>query len=101
MRNTLRLLVLALVIGPAFSPADKKTDDSLTQINRDVAALDEDVKALQKSQKTQEDKLDAMRQLVQQSLAASSQVTQDMAALKRDLASLLTTSLAASAADQQ
>jgi hypothetical protein len=50
MRNTVRLLVLALVAGVALTPAQKK--DDLLQIQRDVAALDEDVKALQKSQRT-------------------------------------------------
>jgi|SRR5579863_1968521 len=95
MRNTLRLLVLALVAGPAFSPAQKK--DDLLQIQRDVATLDEDVKILQKAQKSQEDKLDAMRQLVQQAVTASNQVTQDMTALQRNL----TASIATTLSDQQ
>src|ERR1700689_3790354 len=91
MRNTLRLLVLALVAGPALTPAQKK--DDLLQIQRDVAALDEDVKALQKSQKSQDEKLDAMRQLVQQAVTASNQVAQDMAVLQRNLTASLTTAL--------
>jgi TolA-binding protein len=94
MRNTLRLLVLALVIGPAFSPADKKSDDNILEIQRDVSALDEKVKALQKSQ---DEKLEALRVLVQQATTASTQVTQDMAALQRTLTTSITTTLS----DQQ
>jgi TolA-binding protein len=95
MRNTVRLLVLALIAGPAFSPAQKK--DDLLQIQRDVANLDEDVKTLQKSQKAQEDKLEAMRVLMQQAVAASAQVSQDMAALQRNL----TASVASTLNEQQ
>ncbi len=91
MRNTVRLLVLALVAGPALTPAQKK--DDFLQIQRDVATLDEDVKALQKSQKSQDDKMDAMKQLVQQAVTASNQVTQDMAALQRNLTASLTATL--------
>jgi TolA-binding protein len=93
MRNTLRLLVLALVVGPAFSPADKKTDDNLLQIQRDIASLDDDVKNLQKAQKSEDDKLEALRLLVQQAVTASTQVSQDMAALQRTLTASVTTAL--------
>lgn len=89
MRNTLRLLVLALVAGPAFAPADKKSDDIL-EIQRDLAALEEKVGALQKSQ---DEKMESLRLLVQQAVTASNQVTQDMTALQRNLTASLTTSL--------
>src|ERR1700683_2521025 len=88
MRDTLRLLVLALVAGPAFSPAQKK--DDILEIQRDVADLAEKVRMLQKSQ---DDKLEALRLLVQQAATASNQVTQDMAALQRNLTASLTTTL--------
>jgi TolA-binding protein len=92
MRNTIRLLVLALVAGPAFSPAQKK--DDILEIQRDVADLAEKVRALQKSQ---DDKLEALRLLVQQATTASTQVTQDMTALQRTLTNNITTTLS----DQQ
>jgi TolA-binding protein len=92
MRNTLRLLVLALVAGPAFSPAQKK--DDILEIQRDVADLAEKVRTLQKSQ---DDKLEALRLLVQQATTASTQVTQDMTALQRTLTNNITTTLS----DQQ
>ncbi|HEY1757725.1 MAG TPA: tetratricopeptide repeat protein [Bryobacteraceae bacterium] len=95
MRNAARLLVLALIAGPVFSPAQKK--DDLLQIQRDVASLAEDVKDLQKSQKSQDDKMEAMRVLLQQAVAASAQVSQDMAALQRNL----TASVANTLSDQQ
>jgi TolA-binding protein len=88
MRNTLRLLVLALVAGPAFSPAQKK--DDILEIQRDVADLAEKVRMLQKSQ---DDKLEALRVLVQQATTASTQVTQDMASLQRSLTASVTTTL--------
>jgi TolA-binding protein len=94
MRTTLRLLVLALVVGPGLAPADKKTDESLSEIQRDVAALAEQVKALQKAQ---DDKIDTLKQSMQQAVAASNQVAQDMAALQRNL----TTSVAATLNEQQ
>src|ERR1700678_4073183 len=88
MRNTLRLLVLALVAGPAFSPAQKK--DDILEIQRDVADLAEKVRTLQKSQ---DEKLEGLRVLVQQATTASTQVTQDMAALQRSLTGSITTTL--------
>lgn len=94
MRTTLRLLVLALVVGPGLAPADKKTDESLSEIQRDVAALAEQVKSLQKSQ---DDKADALKQSMQQAVAASNQVAQDMLALQRNL----TASVAATLTEQQ
>ena|ERR1700733_5182108 len=92
MRNTLRLLVLALVAGPAFSPAQKK--DDILEIQRDLAQLSERVTTLQKSQ---DEKMEALRLLVQQAAIASNQVTQDMTALQRTLTSSITTTLS----DQQ
>ena len=94
MRTTLRLLVLALVVGPGLAPADKKTDESLSEIQRDVAALAEQVKTLQKAQ---DDKIDALKQSMQQAVAASNEVTQAMAALQRNL----TASVAATLNEQQ
>src|SRR5271167_1481467 len=95
MRNALRLLVLALVAGPALVPAQKK-DDILT-IARDIEALDEKVRDLQKGQAAQDKKIEAIQQLVQQASTASAQLSQDMAALQRGLTSTLNTALA----DQQ
>jgi TolA-binding protein len=92
MRNTLRLLVLALVAGPAFSPAQKK--DDILEIQRDLAALEERVGTLQKSQ---DEKMEALGKLMQQAMTASNQVTQDMAALQRNLTTSITTTLS----DQQ
>jgi TolA-binding protein len=90
MRTTLRLLVLALVVGPGFAPADKKTDESLAEIQRDVAALAEKVRTLQNAQ---DEKMEALKQSLQQAVAASNQVTQDMAALQRNLTASVTATL--------
>jgi TolA-binding protein len=94
MRTTLRLLVLALVVGPSLAPADKKTDESLSEIQRDVAALAEQVKALQKAQ---DDKIEGLKQSMQQAVAASNEVAQGMVALQRNL----TTSVSATLNEQQ
>ena len=83
------LLVLALVAGPVYSPAQKK--DDLLEIQRDIAELSERVKNLQKGQ---DDKMMALQSLVQQAAAASSQVTQEMATLQKNLATTLNNSLA-------
>src|ERR1700684_2196760 len=94
MRTTLRLLVLALVVGPSLAPADKKNDESLSEIQRDVAALAEQVKALQKAQ---DDKIEGLKQSMQQAVAASNEVAQGMIALQRNL----TTSVSATLNEQQ
>lgn len=88
----IRLLVLALIAGPSFAPAQKK--DDILEIQRDVADLTDKVRTLQKSQ---DDKLDALKLSLQQAVTASNQVTQDMAALQHTL----TTSITATLNDQQ
>lgn len=93
MRNSLRLLVLALVAGPALAPADKK-DDELLEISRDVGSLSEQVRNLQKAQA---DQSEAMKQFIQQSAASTAQVAQEMTALQKSLAATLSNSIA----DQQ
>jgi TolA-binding protein len=96
MRNTLRLMVVALLAGPALAPADKK-DDQLLEIQRDIAQVGESVKDLQKAQAAQAAQIDALKNLIQQAAAASTQTSQDMAALKTALTNALNTALA----DQQ
>ncbi len=93
MRNSLRLLVLALIAGPALAPADKK-DDELLEIQRDVSALSEQVRALQKAQG---DQAEAMKQFMQQSSGNSAQLVQEMGTLQKSLATTLSNSIA----DQQ
>lgn len=95
MRNALRLLVLALVAGPSLIHAQKKED--ILEIQRDIAQVDEKVRALQNAQTAQDKKLEAIQQLVQQAATTSAQLSQDMAALKTSLTSTLNTALA----DQQ
>lgn len=92
MRNILSLMVVALLAGPALAPADKK-DDQLLEISRDIADVGEKVRDLQKAQAAQADTINSLKTLLQQSNAASTQVSQDMAALQR--------SLTAALADQQ
>ncbi len=96
MRNALCLMVLALLASPVVSPADKK-DEALAEIQRDVAQVDEEVKALQKAQAAQAKDMEALRTLIQQSAATSAQVSQDMAALQKALTATLNSALA----DQQ
>jgi TolA-binding protein len=96
MRNALCLMVLALLASPAVSPADKK-DEALAEIQRDVAQVDEEVKALQKTQAAQAKDMEALRTLIQQSAAASAQVSQDMVTLQK----ALTLALSSALADQQ
>jgi TolA-binding protein len=96
MRNTLCLMAVALLAGPALAPADKK-DDQLLEIQRDIAQVGESVKDLQKAQAAQAKDMDSLRSLIQQAAAASAQTSQDMAALKTALTNALNTALA----DQQ
>jgi TolA-binding protein len=85
--------VLAMIAGPAFSPAAQKKDD-LVSIQRDVADLAFQVKQLQKSQ---DEKMQAIQGLVQQSMEASAKVTGSLAALQTSL----TNSVSQALADQQ
>ncbi len=96
MRNILRFTVVALLAGAALAPADKK-DDQLLEISRDIGDLSEKVRDLQKSQAAQAKDMESLRGLIQQAVAASTQTSQDMTALK----TALTNTLNAALADQQ
>jgi len=90
VRNAARLLVLAMIAGPAFSPAAQKKDDLLS-IQRDIASLIENVAKLQK---TQDDKMQAIQVLVQQSMEASAKVTGSLSALQTSLTNSVNQALA-------
>lgn len=90
MRYALCLVLLAPLASPAF--ADKR-DDALAEIQRDIAAMDERVRDVQKAQGVQADKIEALHSLIQQAATAATQASQDVSALK----AALTTNLA----DQQ
>jgi TolA-binding protein len=77
-------LGLALVLSPAVLRAQKKED--FLQIQRDVAALQESVKNLQKSQ---DDKFTAMQSMLQQAIDTNGRITSAMTALQRDIDSKL------------
>lgn len=92
MRNALGLMVLALLAAPSFIPAQKK--DELTELQRDIAQVDERVRDMQKSQAAQDKKIEELRGLIQQAATASGQVSTDMLALQKSLNAALTQALA-------
>lgn len=94
MRYALCLALLAPLASTVF--ADKR-DDALAEIQRDIAAMDERVRDLQKAQAAQGDKIEALHSLIQQAATAATQVSQDMSALK----AALTTNLSNALTDQQ
>jgi TolA-binding protein len=84
VRHTTRLLVLALIAGPAILPAQRKED--FQQIQRDLAQLEENVRQLQKSN---DEKIDALRALLQQAVEASAKTNASMTALQGSLSTAL------------
>jgi TolA-binding protein len=92
VRNVTRLLALALIAIPALSPAAQKKDD-LASIQRDIAAREEDVRALRKGQ---DEKLQALTDLVSKSAGANASLSSTLTALQ----ATLTASIAA-LTDQQ
>ena len=85
------ILILALIAGPAFSPAAQKKDPDIVNIQRDISDLVEQVKQLRKSQ---EDKMQAIQALVQQSMDASAKVTGSLSALQTSLTNSVSQALA-------
>lgn len=90
MRNIARLLALAMIASPAFSPAAQKKDD-LVSIQRDIADL---VDKLGRLQKSQDEKMQALTNLVQQSVEASSKTAGSFGAMQAELMKTLNASLA-------
>jgi TolA-binding protein len=90
VRNTARLLVLAMLASPAFSPAAQKKDD-IVSIQRDIADLADKLTRLQKSQ---DEKMQAITALVQQSMEASAKVSGSLSALQNTLTNNVSQSLA-------
>jgi len=78
----LGLSTLGLILGlnPAMLLAQKKED--FIALQRDVAALEEQVKGLQKSQ---DDKFAALQSLIQQAVDASGRVNSGMTALQHEV----------------
>jgi TolA-binding protein len=89
VRNIARLLVLALVASPAIAPAQNKNE--IVNLERYVADLDDEVKQLKKSQ---DEKMQALTALVQQSMEASAKVAGSLSALQTSLTNSLNQALA-------
>lgn len=77
-------LALTFAIQPATLLAQKKED--FIALQRDVAALQEQIKTLQKSQ---DDKFAALQGAIQQAVDANSRITSAMTALQREIDSKL------------
>jgi TolA-binding protein len=90
VRNIARLLALAMIASPAFSPAAQKKDD-LVSIQRDIADL---VDKLGRLQKSQDDKMQALTALVTQSVDASAKTAGSFSAMQAELMKTLNASLA-------
>jgi TolA-binding protein len=84
------LLVLAMIAGPAFSPAAQNKND-IVSMQRDIADLADKLSKLQKSQ---DDKMQAIQAMVQQSMEASAKVTGSLSALQTSLTNAVSQSLA-------
>jgi len=81
VRKPVGLLIIALAATPAFAQKEQ-----IIALQRDVAQLDEEVRNLQKSN---DEKLDAIRQLVQQALDASGKASSGMSTLQRSVSDTL------------
>ncbi|HEY6345134.1 MAG TPA: tetratricopeptide repeat protein [Bryobacteraceae bacterium] len=84
MRNTFTLMLAASATAALLAGQSQK--DQIIQLQRDLAQTDEHVREVQKSQN---EKLEALTQLVQQSLDASTKVSATMATLQQGIASTL------------
>jgi TolA-binding protein len=84
VRNTFTLMLAATVSAALLAGQSQK--DQMISLQRDVAQLEDDVKNAQKSQ---DEKLEALKQLVQQSLDASAKAQATMANLAQAVAATL------------
>jgi TolA-binding protein len=80
VRKTASLLILAIATCPAVAPGQKKED--IISIQRDVAQLEDEVAQLKKSQ---DEKLDVMKRMLQEALDASSKNTATLNTLQRSI----------------
>jgi TolA-binding protein len=81
-------LILAVSASAALL-AGQSQKDQIISVQRDVAQLEDDVKQVRNAQKSQDEKLDALKQLVQQSLDASARTSATMTNLQQVIASTL------------
>ncbi|HEY7335947.1 MAG TPA: tetratricopeptide repeat protein [Bryobacteraceae bacterium] len=84
MRHTGTLILAACLSAALLAGQSQK--DQMISLQRDVAQLEEDVKQVQKSQ---DEKFEALRQLVQQSLEASGKASSTVANLQQGIAGAL------------
>ena len=88
MRMTVSLLIIAIVATPALAPGQKKED--IVSLQRDVAQLEDQVRQLQKSQ---DEKLDVLKRMVQEALDASSTNAATLTKLQRSVTDTLSGAL--------
>lgn len=88
MRKIASLVILAIAATPAIAPGQKKED--IVSLQRDVAQLEDQVRQLQKSQ---DDKLDVMKRMVQEALDVSSKNGATLTTLQRTISETLTGAL--------
>jgi len=75
-----RLLIVGLVFGPVLMMGQKK--DDIIAIQRDLAALEDSVHQLQKSQ---DDKFAALQSMLQQAVDSSAKVAAGLTAMQREI----------------
>ena len=88
MPKTTGLLILIIAATPALAPGQKKED--IISIQRDVAQLEDEVAQLKKSQ---DEKLDVLKRMVQEALDANSKTATTLTTLQRSVNDTLTGAL--------
>jgi TolA-binding protein len=88
VRKTTCLLILVIAASPVLAPGQKKED--IISIQRDVAQLEDEVAQLKKSQ---DEKLDVLKRMVQEALDANSKTATTLTSLQRSINDTLTGAL--------
>jgi TolA-binding protein len=88
VRKTISLLILVIAATPALAPGQKKED--IVSLQRDVADLEDRITQLKKSQ---DEKLDVLKRMVQEALDASSKNSATLTTLQRTIGDTLTGAL--------
>jgi TolA-binding protein len=89
VRKIACLLVLAIAATPVLAPGQKKED--IVSLQRDVADLEDRIRQVQKSQ---DEKLDVLKRMVQEALDTESKNSATLTTLQRNLTDTLTRALA-------
>jgi TolA-binding protein len=88
VRKTACVLLVVIAAMPALAPGQKKED--IVSLQRDVAQLEDQIRQLQKSQ---DDKLDVLKRMVQEALDASSKNAATLTTLQRSVTETLSGAL--------